>query len=269
MTNLRKKHIVYIVALIGLLVFLYSIGALRPVERYLSRGLNPILSTIYSWGADINVAYDEQTSKVDLWQQINDLQAETNQLISENVELKVVEEENAILREYLNFFDDHGYEHILSRVISRGDITNVTGRTESILIDKGSADGLVIGLAVVDEQGIVVGKIAAVKESSSLVRLVNNRQCKLAASVLGNEVSNGVTEGELGLTIKMNFIPQEVEIKKDDIVVTSGLEETIPRGLVIGKVLEVNKENNELWQSAQITPLMDTNNLLIVSVIKP
>ena len=269
MTSLKRKHIVYIAALIGLLVFLQVIGALRPAERYLSRGLNPLLSAIYGWGADINSAYDEQTIKVDLWQQINDLQAETNKLISENVEFKMVEEENAILREYLNFFDDHGYEHILSRVISRGDISNVTPRTESILVDKGSADGLITGLAVVDEQGIVVGKIAAVKEASSLVRLVNNRKCKLAASVLGNEVSNGVTEGELGLTIKMNFIPQEVEIKKDNIVVTSGLEETVPRGLVIGKVLEVNKENNELWQSAQITPLMDTNNLLIVSVIKP
>lgn len=269
MTGLIKKYIVYTAVLIGLLVFLHAIGALRPAEQYLSRGLNPLLATIYSWGTNINVAFDEQTGKADLWQQINDLQAETNQLISKNAELKAVEEENAILREYLNFFNDHSYEHILSRVISRGDITNVIGRTESILIDKGSTDGLRIGLAVVDEQGIVVGKVAAVKEASSLVRLVNNQQCKLAAGILGSEATNGITEGELGLTIKMNFIFQEVEIKKDDIVITSGLEETIPRGLVIGKVSDVNKENNELWQSAHLIPLMNTNNLLIVSVIKP
>jgi len=269
MTGLRKKYIVYTAVLIGLLVFLQTIGALRPAERYLSRGLNPLLTTIYSWGTNINTTYDEQTSKADLWQQINDLQAETNQLISKNAELKVVEEENAILREYFNYFDNSGYEHILSRVISRGDITNVTGRTESILIDKGLADGLSAGLAVVNEQGVVVGKVAVAKEASSLVRLVNNRKCKLAASVLSYEATNGITEGELGLTIKMNFIPQEVEINKNDIVITSGLEEAIPRGLVIGKVSEVKKENNELWQSAQLTPLMDTNNLLIVSVIKP
>jgi len=269
MTGLRRKHIIYAAALIGLLVFFSAIGALRPVERYLSRGFNPLLAAVYSWGTNINATYNEQTDKADLWNKINDLQKESSLLLSENIELKVVEEENAILREYLNFFDNSGYKNVLGRVISRGDTTNVSGQTESILIDKGLADGLGVGLAVVNEQGIMVGKISVVKEASSLVRLVNNQQCKLAASVISQETTNGITEGELGLTIKMNFINQEVEINKGDTVITSGLEEAIPRGLVIGKVSEVNKENNELWQSAQLTPLMDTNNLLIVSVIKP
>jgi len=43
----------------------------------------------------------------------------------------------------------------------------------------------------------------------------------------------------------------------------------IPRDLVVGKVTQVDKENNELWQSATIEPIMDFNDLFVVSVLIP
>jgi rod shape-determining protein MreC len=67
----------------------------------------------------------------------------------------------------------------------------------------------------------------------------------------------------------MNFIPQSAEISLDDVVVTSGLEQYIPRGLIIGKIIEVTKDNNELWQNAVIESTVDSEDLVIVSVLLP
>jgi rod shape-determining protein MreC len=69
--------------------------------------------------------------------------------------------------------------------------------------------------------------------------------------------------------MKMSFIPQSAVIKPGDSVVTSGLEEAIPRGLVIGKVLEVKSESNAMWQTAVIEPLISPDDLIIVSVLLP
>ena len=64
-------------------------------------------------------------------------------------------------------------------------------------------------------------------------------------------------------------IPQSEKVSLDDIVITSGLGENIPRGLVVGKVILVNSESNEIWQSATIEPLANFDNLTLVSVILP
>ena len=118
-------------------------------------------------------------------------------------------------------------------------------------------------------KGTIVGKIVEAKNNISKVELTNNEQCKIAATILNSEKTTGITQGELGLTIRMDFIPQSEEIKIDDIVVTSGLEQTIPRGLVIGKISDVNRENNELWQTARLNTLIDPSDLVIVSVLVP
>jgi rod shape-determining protein MreC len=201
---------------------------------------------------------------------LNKQQAEQiNKLIVANTNLKMVDEENNILREQLGFFAKNKYKHILSNVIFRGDIADISGQTETIIIDKGSRDGLSPGLPVLSSEGIIVGKIAAVKDNIAEVYLTNNPKCKLAATILSQTNTTGIAEGELGLTIKMNFIPQNINIAKNNTVITSGLEKFIPRGLVIGNVIDVYKENNELWQTATIEPLVNGDDLIIVSIIMP
>ena len=158
----------------------------------------------------------------------------------------------------------------MANIISRGE------GNQSVVIDKGFRDGLVPGLAVVSStalgtssQGVIIGKIINIKEQIAEVYLVTNRNSKLAASILGENKTSGIASGELGLTIKMDFIPQTENIKAGDIVATSGLEPSIPRGLVIGRVTKVNKENNEVWQTAVIEPLVSLNALSIVSILLP
>ena len=69
--------------------------------------------------------------------------------------------------------------------------------------------------------------------------------------------------------MKMGFVPQTADIKAGDLIVTSGLEEGIPRGLVIGKVAEIKGESNDPWRLAIVETLIDPDDLTIVSVILP
>ncbi len=269
MKKLQKSKIIKIIGAAILLLILHWFGILRPVEDYVIRILNPILKPIYALSSSLRHTYYQQTTKIDLAASVENCQKELNRLLAENARLKIVEEENKILRDHLNFQSKHNFQYILANVISRDSLVNSGTLNNIIIIDKGKYDGVVPGLLVLNEEGMVVGKVAQSKNYLAQVDLVTSRQCRLAVSTLTNGKTIGVIEGELGLTIKMGFIPQTENLQVGDVVISSGLEKNIPHGLVIGKISKINRESNELWQSATVEPLADLENLNIVSVVKP
>ena len=65
-------------------------------------------------------------------------------------------------------------------------------------------------------------------------------------------------------------LPTEfAQIKEGDIVISSGLGDNIPRGLVIGRVAQVNNQSNEIWQDVSIEPIASLYNLTVVAVVLP
>ncbi len=271
-----KNNIILFIAVIGLLIFLHFIKVLSPLENITARAISPIAGQLYSVSSSLRLALSERADKEELLATLKDLQAEINQIKAENARLKSIEEENKKLRQYLKFSTKNEFNYILTNVISRGMFADPVSGQQSLIIDKGAADALAPGLAVVNSEGIIVGKIAEVKENTAKIYLSTGSNCKLAAAIQeGQEQPGsvnktvGIAEGELGLTIRMNFIPQAEEIKVGDTAVTSGLEKNIPAGLVIGKIVEVDKTSNEVWQRATIEPLINLDELTIVSVLRP
>ncbi len=263
------KKLITLMAVIALLIFLHITKILAPIESFVARMLNPMFSGFYSVSSSVRATYNEQTSKKDLLAHIKQLESQTNQLTVENAKFKILEQENQILRQHLKFLTKDEQSYVLSNIISRGSIDSLMAQGNTVIIDKGAKDGLLPGLAIVSSQGIIVGKIIAVKNNLAEAYLITNQACKLAATMQNQDKTSGIVQGELGLTVRMEFIPQTEEIKIGDTVITSGLEQNIPRGLIIGKVTQIIKESNELWQSAIIEPLVDLDELIIVSVLLP
>lgn len=262
--NLRK--ILSYGAVIGLLIFLHLTGIISPVESLITKTLSPVESKLFTLSSKLRFFYNQQTDKRDLNKINSQLSDRVNQLTQENANLKSLEEENQTLRSYLKFLANKDKHYLMADIISKGDMDN---SNQIITINKGSKDGLFVGLAIAGSDGNVAGKILTVKDNLSEACLVTSSRCQFAGSIQNKDKTIGIAEGNLGLTIQMNFIPQNENIKIGDIVVTSGLEKNIPRGLVIGQVSQINKENNELWQSSTIEPLSDPNDLLFVSVLLP
>lgn len=266
-TGKNKNHLAIAASIVVLLIFLHFFRITQPAESFIVYAFRPVLSKFYSASAYIRSKYYEQTKKGDLLAEIDELQKYANELIIRNSRLQALEEENAVLRQYLGFASTTQAKLIMADIISGGEPES--GNEQVIMIGKGSKDGLYPGLAVVSSQGVIVGKLVEVKESSSSACLSTNQRCKFAATTEKLDSTTGIVEGDLGLTIKMGFIPQTKEIKVGDIVITSGLEKNIPRGLVVGLVSKVVRESNELWQSATIEPLAEPATLRVVSVLLP
>jgi len=265
----NSKKLFSYLAVVGLLIFLHFTRIISPVEGFLGVVLNPVSKIFYSGGSKIRNIYGEQVDKRDYNLVIAELERDNRKLISENAKLKTLEEENDYLKKQIDFRKNNDYKYELAEIISRNDLMNNSSEERSIIINKGLRDGLENGLVLLDSEGIVVGKIIETRDSIARACLVIDKKCKFAAAIQNEDKTSGIAQGELGLTIKMDLIPQTENLEQGNTIVTSGLENYIPRGLVIGHVSELIKENNNLWQKAVIEPLVDFDSMVIVSIIMP
>jgi len=252
-----------------LLLLLQAIGALRPVENFLLALVRPISARLYSSGRGFNNAYEERQAAADLPARVETLTNQVAALTVANANYQEVLKENAKLRDQANFLSAHNFKAVTAAVIAQEGAADAGEASQDLVINRGAKDGLNVGLAVVEPDGTIIGKVTALKDSTANICLDTSPGCKLAAAIENPAQTPGIADGNLGLTIKMDYIPQTDKVNVGDIVVTSGLGGGIPRGLVIGRVKDVQNESNAVWQNATIEPLVDFNNLTLVSVIIP
>ena len=267
MTWIKKnKFLAAVLAVMALLFFLHWTGLARGLERTMLSAVQPLAGRLYSWSTGISRSYEDRREVADFQAELRRLETEVAALTVQNSRFQELAEENVKLRKSLSFQSSQEFSAVVASVIAREE---AGGDARDLIINRGGDDGLRPGLGVVTEDGVMVGKVVEVKDRTSKICLVTTPGCRLAALVQNQPKTQGLTDGDLGLTIKMNYIPQLEKIALNDLIITSGLSGDMPRGFVIGRVTKVVSESNEVWQEATIEPLVNFNNLTIVNVIVP
>jgi len=262
--NKSTKLVVLSVVLIILLVFLHYIRILQPIENLFVRLISPILRVTYQASDFVGEKYLDYKTKDELLNENKKLRDQIASLLQEKSLWLSEREENDFLSKQMSFATKNNYDFEIARVIGK----NVDETRNVIVVDKGENSGLKAGMPVMADQGMLVGKIMKVNKNDSLVLLVNDDLSKVAAKIQNESRTIGIIEGEFGLGMKMRLIPQTEQLKEEDIVVTSGLEENIPQGLIIGQIESITKEPENLFQEASIKSFVDFNRILLVNIIK-
>lgn len=135
-----------------------------------------------------------------------------------------------------------------------------------IAIDRGRKDGVTEGLVVVTYQGMV-GRVEEVYDRYAEVRMLLSPS--LALGVLVQRTRDlGVLSGDGRGTCTVKYIPRDSQVAEGDLVITSGLGEKIPRGIVVGRVSEVSERQGDLFKEVTVEPSCDFSRLGRVFVIR-
>ena len=246
-----------------MLIFFHYLGWLSAVEYFTRSLLIPVATTFQSWRSRISDYYLLPRERLAVTQSLENCRS--NQLTGQTIlaKNKILEEENAQLKKQLDFKRRSSGRMVTSDVIG----ANMDNSGNTILINAGTLLGIGAGDPVIAGEGVLVGVISKVEDEISIVRLINHNQSKIAATLLNRDRSLGVVEGGFGISVRMNFIPRNETIMIGDQVVTSGLEQRIPRGLLIGEVAASENEAYQPFQQAVLTPLVDMAKLTVVSVL--
>ncbi len=261
--NHKLKRLIPASIAILLLIFFHYVGWLGLVERGFRVGIKPVYSFFYSAKIGLDdkyTAFKNRGRQEEIYKKYSDLELKFKQSRTENYNLKF---ENSLLKAKVNFIENNKYRLVSTRVIGK----NSDATDQSLIIDIGSKNGIKENQPVVIMDGIIIGIVKKANPDTSLVRLLNDNNLKIAATIINNKNSLGVVEGGYGLSIRMKLIPRNEVVMVGDQVITSGLEKDIPRGLLIGEVEITENEPYQPFQTAVIKPAADLSQISLVSVL--
>ncbi len=190
------------------------------------------------------------------------LKAEVSRLQTEVVTLQQQLAEAELLSALLDFARAHPEnQYKAAQVIGR----DPSPFMHYIIINRGSDDGLRVGMPVVSAEGLV-GHVSALLPNAARVQLITDPQSAVDV-VTQPSHTNAVLVGSLTGELSLDMVPQQAKIKTGDLVLTSGLGGRYPPNILVGQVISVRKLAYALFQEAAVQPVVDFRQLQIVLVI--
>ncbi len=264
---LRSQSGIIVLVFFGLflLIFLQRVGTFKTLENTTTLIFKPVQAFFYNSSVKIKSFFIYFKDNKVLDQENKNLKEQIAKLSSENLNLKMNIEDSKIITEELNYIKEHNFNAVSAKVIGRGSDEYL----QVIILNKGQSEGIQTNYPVISNNGFIIGKIIEVNKQISKVLLLSDNQSKIAAIVKNESLSPGIVSGQYGITLKMELIPQGHTILNDQMVTTGGSEQYIPANLIIGKITRITQKDGELFQEAVIEPIIDYQNLNIVTIILP
>lgn len=258
-----NRRLTALLALAVVIVVLGAAGWLKPVQAAAGWLARPVVGTLSGASASIANWWSVATSVGSLASdnkrlkgQVAALQQQLSQqaeLLAQNNELRKQLAVGAVRPEKLIAAEVIGYQPDNFR--------------QFLTIGRGSNDGLSSGMAVVS-QGTLVGTLQDVTPTTAKVFLLIDPTFRVTA--LDQDSPNrptGTIHGQIGNGLIMDKIAQNELVKPGDTIVTTGTGAEIPKGLIIGRVQTIDKKENGVFQTAQVTSDITFNRLEVVYVV--
>jgi rod shape-determining protein MreC len=207
--------------------------------------------------------YEENKYLKSRLEEFASVQAEVTDLRSENTELKTLVGKKDDLR---------SYNPIQATVIAR----NPDQWEEKVIINQGTDSGITKNMAVMTAQGLI-GKVVLATANTATVELISTQDpnYRVSAMVIGGE------KGVVGLIegydvdrheLLLKRIDADIELKKGQQVISSGLGGIFPKGIVIGEITEITIDEFGLTQLVYVKPAADfslLNHVVVADRVQP
>lgn len=275
MSRVRKKTAykkLYILISVFILIFVLLFATaqgkykLQFSERMVATMLSPFQGVFMNASNFISRYTANTWELITVYQQNKMLMSEVEQLRAIQVSSTEIKAENERLRSLLNYKQGATqFDLVAAQVIARdpGNWTN------SIIVNRGSNDGIRKDLAVITPQGLV-GSVVAVFDNYSRVQLILDPRSSVGGLVQRPESRvAGIIEGNPKdkTSVSMLNVPRDADIVEGDNIVTSGFGGIYPKGILVGKVSNIANDEGGLLKVAVLEPAVNFQKLEEVAII--
>ena len=190
-----------------------------------------------------------------LEKQVADLSAVSQQFVA-------MREENNRLRELLGSSARVPGQKLIAELVAV--VPDV--QKHRVVINKGTADGVAVGAAVIDTRGLY-GQITETARMTSVVLLITDTTHAVPAEVGRNNIR--VIAAGLGEYdhLELEAVPKSADIREGDILYSSGLGGRFPQGYPVGTVIEVERLRTENFAFVKVRPAANLDRSRYVLVV--
>jgi rod shape-determining protein MreC len=268
--QVRRRGITFTILLAITLLFMAfsSNPSVQDVQRGLSFALRPFQGAMASV-VDSVASVATAVGEIDALRIDNSaLRAENERLANENSRLGALKTENDQMTALLQLQSGFDHATVAARVIGR----EMLETRRIVTLDKGTDDGIKQGDVVIVQGGALAGRVTDIGPTFAKVTLISDS----ASTVVGQLAVSGATgeiTGQAGGVLVMRNIDSAVVLSLDEEVFTAGIElvggirSPYPKGLVVGTVVDVQRDANDVVQTAYLTPAANLDSFELALVI--
>ncbi len=260
----RSRLLILLIFLVsGIMTISYS-GVLRPLEDLAALPINWVTERLNNSARDYRANESGTDDPAVLKRRMGELEEQLARIQAEVIQLREVEADYERLTGLLGYTSSvQDQEFVTADVIGIDQESSV----RSIIINRGTRDGVRVGMPVVTELGLV-GRIFNVSADVSQVQLIVDRNSAISGRLQQTRAEGSVQgRGLITGNLEMLYIDPDAEVNVGDLVVTSGLGGNMPPDLIIGQVSSRRNFESELSQEAEVRSFVDFNTLEFVLVV--
>lgn len=208
-------------------------------------------------------AQDMHQGYLDMRRAVNEnvqLRRKVASLTTENLKLNQSSTDMRRLRSLLAYSEQFEFETSMAQTI----MLDTAGRFKSIIIDRGSADGVQVNDVIANANGLI-GRVVLTTNDLAKVQLVTDTNCSVG-SLIERTRRQGVVRGLGGNIVQMYDIPSLADVQPGDRILTAGIDGVFPRGIPIGTVVR-SEPGQSLFKSVTVRPAVDFGTIEEVIVI--
>ena len=269
--TIPAKYILLVLTLVCFLLMLgsftlgWTAGPVGTAASYVFIPMQRGLTTVGNWISDKTY---ELASLKDVMKENEELKTQVDELSDELNTLKLEQYDTEDLRELLALDTGYSeYQKLSASVIGK----DAGNWFDTFLIDKGSKDGVAVGMNVITGRGLA-GIITEVGPNYAKVRAIIDDTSSVSGMVLSTS-DNCIIKGNLQTMDERQMITfsnlkdTDNKVAVGDQVVTSYISSEYVQGLLIGYISEIHVNSNNLTKSGLITPVVDFEHVKHVLVI--
>ncbi|WP_027092681.1 rod shape-determining protein MreC [Cohnella thermotolerans] len=275
---MRNKRL--FILMIGLILFIAMLGftsgrtGLSWPERFVNDAFGTVQGALYRPVGAVTEFFRDLGRLSDVYKENEQLRLTVAQYTQDKIRYNQLESENARLKDELGFTERqkqlYNYKYLIAQVVASS--SNPYDKT--IKINRGAHDGVKPKMAVQTVDGLV-GIVSKVSEFTSTVMPIteldptSSDRISISATVLGKEDQTfGIVDYDKERNmLQMSKIDENAPIKEGDLVITSGLVNVLPKGILIGTVVSTQVGDFGLTHTATIKPAAKFDHLTEVFVV--
>jgi rod shape-determining protein MreC len=267
----RRRGIAFAALLVvsTLMMAFSSNPTVREIQNGVSFAFRPLQGAVHDLAAGIASVADAVTEIDRLRVDNTTLLAEIERLRNENAQNDEIRRENEVLTGLLQLKAGFDYQMVAATVIAR----ESSEFRRMVVLDHGTNDGIEVGDVVVVSGLALAGRVTEVGPDSAKVVLLSDGEFRVIGQ-LSTNAATGEVIGQLGAgVLVMRQIDSSEVVTIGDEVVTAGIElgggvrSPYPKGLLLGQVIDVRRDANDVVQTAYLQAAADLDKLEFVLVI--
>ena len=263
---IKNKKSLFIAALLLVALTLFAKGIEQKTKHSF---FDRIVLTLFSFPLSVtnksihavSSAWDHYFLLVGLYEENVALKKRIDGLSIDNQLLREQADENKRLRELLVFRKKFEHKMLPAEIIGR----DPSGWFKTVLVDKGTLDGVSRDAGVITPDG-VVGRVIETGLNSSKVLLITDINSYIDA-IIKRTRTHGIVAGRGEQACYLSYVLKTEEVAPDDVIVSSGINTVFPKGVIVGTVTKINKDRSGFFQSIEIKPAVDFSKLHEVLIV--